>query len=126
MKRWMMALVLALGLLSVASADEPGTYKQVCRSDDPFVYCTQGCKETKAWKPAQPYASIAYRPQPGYCPLPMTGQCCFGNVCFKAWSQRDYNDYMQNRVTVCPRAHDDGDWVRENGQGAPEDEPVSH
>lgn len=54
MKRWMMALVLALGLLSVASADEPGTYKQVCRSDDPFVYCTQGCKETKAWKPAQP------------------------------------------------------------------------
>lgn len=126
MKRLMITLLLALGLQQSAFADKPAISQQVCRSDDPFVYCTQGCKETKAWKPAKPYASLAYKPQPGYCPLPMTGQCCFGNVCFTPWSQADYNDYMRNRVVVCPKAHSSGEWEAQDGQGAPEDEPVSH
>lgn len=124
----MFRLIVLLMLMSVAGVThaDNAIYKQVCRMDDPFVYCTQGCKETKAWKPRKPYAGVGYTPQPGYCPWPMTGKCCIGYVCFKPWSMADYNDYYQNRVAICPRAHDDGAWVRERGQGNPEDEPITH
>lgn len=124
----MFRLIVLLMLMAVAGVAHArdDIYKQVCRMDDPFVYCTQGCKETKAWKPSTPYASGNYRVQRGYCPYPNTGKCCFGYVCFKSWPVADFNDLFQNRMVVCPRAHQAGDWVPERGQGRPEDEPVSH
>lgn len=126
---WFATALLTVAGTVTASNDVTNS-PEVCRSDDPFVYCTQGCKETKAWKPAKApgagYASIAYKPEPGYCPLPMIGTCCFGNVCFEPWSQEDFNDYYQNRVRVCPSAHEDGEWESGDGQGEPEGEPFSH
>ncbi len=120
MKRFLSMVMLML-FSALAVADE-GIYKEVCRSDDPFVYCTQGCKETKAWKPSTPYASIAYRPSVGYCPYPTT-QCCDSYCVLRPWSQRDFNDYYQNRVYVCPAAHTDGKWI---GGGRPDKVPVIH
>lgn len=131
MKRWLWVLFL-LPVSFAAVADQPGLGEQdICRDRDPFVYCTQGCKETKAWKPASPYASVAYRPQLGYCPVPVvqTGSCPFDvkpYLIFLGWGQQDYDDYMQHRVVICPRAHTAGDWERYDGQGEPEDEPYSH
>ncbi|WP_242112616.1 hypothetical protein [Luteimonas aquatica] len=93
--------------------------------DDPFVYCTEGCKETKAWKPAPPYAGVGYIPQLGYCPFPTTS-CCDSYCILQPWSTDDFNDYFQNRVRICPRAHTDGSWVPRDGQGSAADTPYSH
>lgn len=108
-----------------SSANAQSFYQKVPRFDDQFVYCTQGAKDTKAWKPAKPYASAAYRPSIGYCPYPTTS-CCDSYCALRPWSQEDYNDYFQNRVVVCPQAKQDGRWDRSNGLGNPEDEPISH
>lgn len=126
MKRVWLGFLLLLWV-GVAYAGEAAFYKQVCRSDDPFVYCTQGCKETKAWKPlsvgGSGYANAGYKPKtPPYCPYP-TMSCCDSYCALRPWPQRDYNDYYQNRVTVCPAANKDGKWI---GSGRPESTPVSH
>lgn len=113
---------LALLLSSTASAQQ-SYYQPVPRDDDPFVYCTKGAKDTQAWKPAEPYASIAYRPEPGYCPYPTTS-CCDSYCALRPWSTEDYNDYFQNRVVVCPKAEQDGDW--DSSAGDPEKTPVDH
>ena len=121
-------LLLIVGVQQAAFATPP-FYQQVCRSDDPFLYCTKGCKETKAWKPRAPYTNpLAYTPQLGYCPVPVvqTGSCPFDvkpYLIFMGWGQRDYNDYTQNYVVVCPQAHQDGKW---EGQGRPENTPFNH
>lgn len=129
MKRWIVMAMLMLGIYAPVLADQPGIYNEVCRRDDPFVYCTQGCKETKAWKPlsvpGKGYANAGYKPQIGYCPYPTT-VCCDQYCVLRPWSQEEYQDYWEHRVVICPKAHEEGDWEPYNGQGAPEDEPESH
>ena len=118
------ALALLLGMQLAAWADEPGAYTRLaCRDNDPFVLCTQGCKNQHYnWKPLAPELGtwIAVR---GYCPWPQSkGTCCVGNVCFRLWTDTAVQAVGQY-MAICPRAHEEGRW---EGQGRPERTPHDH
>lgn len=123
-QRSALLLMLLLAVQQAAWADNPGVSTTLaCRYDDPFVFCTQGCKNRDYnWKPLSPIAGTWIAVQ-GYCPWPQSkGTCCVGNVCFMLWTDtavRAVSQYM----AICPRAHEEGDW---KGQGRPESTPFDH
>lgn len=55
MKRWI-GMFAVLLFTQAASAAGQSVYQELaCRSNDPFVFCTQGCKdEDKNWTPIDP------------------------------------------------------------------------
>lgn len=129
MKRWMLVAALVLGVQATAWADGDMYMPLVCRDDDPFVFCDQGCKNNNggnqdyAWAPVSPPVA-AWRPrvEEWWCPAPLTGSCCFGWVCFRPWSQTALTAWGQYLI-VCPAAHETGDW---EGSGRPESSPYDH
>ena len=126
MKR-LLGMALLLASVFVARADQPGqSIDLACRDNDPYVFCTQGCKDRdKNWIPLVPIAGT-WISVPGYCPWPQSeGACCVGQVCFALWT-RTAVEAVGQYMAICPRAHEQGDWESYNGQGAAEDEPYSH
>lgn len=123
MKRWLWIVALAMGVQFAAYADTPIYVKLECRDDDPFVFCTQGCKgNDKNWTPLSPIAGT-WMAVPGYCPWPQSqGACCIGNVCFTLWTQTAVKAVGQY-MAICPKAHEEGRW---EGQGRPESTPYDH
>ncbi|UYB52716.1 hypothetical protein OCJ37_01755 [Xanthomonas sp. AM6] len=123
MKRWIWILVAFFGLQ--ATAEAAGFYVPLaCRDDDPFVFCTQGCKDQdKNWIPTDP-VSGAWIAAPGYCPYPTTGTCCFGYVCFLPWTQTAVTAVGQY-MSVCPVARKEGNWKNTDGR-RPESVPYDH
>jgi hypothetical protein len=125
MKHWLRLaamLALYLGMQITALADK-GVYRDlVCRDNDPFVFCTQGCKgQDKNWTPIKPIAG-SWRAERGYCPYPTTGKCCFGYVCFRPWTQTAVAAVYQY-MDICPAAEQEGDWT---GSERPESVPYDH
>lgn len=123
MNRWLLAAASLLAVSTGAQADE-GKYQYIpCRMDDPFVFCTQGCRSmtepSSAWKPIKGTAG-EYTVTPGYCPE----YVYYAKGC-KDWQPMEVvalNQFKQ----VCKWPHEAGEWVPENGQGRPEDEPIKH
>ncbi|MGH8028135.1 MAG: hypothetical protein ACREO0_15565 [Pseudoxanthomonas sp.] len=122
MKRGIWILAIMLGVQFAAYADTPIYQKLECRDDDPFVFCTQGCKnQDKNWTPISPISGT-WIAVTGYCPYPTTGACCIGNVCFQPWTQTAVKAVYQY-MAICPKAHEQGQW---EGQGRPESTPYDH
>ena len=123
---WRLVVLLALlpGVLPSAFADEPGTsLRLACRDDDPFVLCTQGCRNRDYnWRPVAPVAGT-WIAVPGYCPWPQSqGACCVGNACFRLWTDTAVRAVAQY-MAICPRAHQQGRWL---GPGRPDKTPHDH
>jgi len=123
MKRWIWILVAFFGLQGVANA-VPVYEELSCRDDDPFVFCTQGCKgRDKNWIPVTPRAGV-WVAALGYCPWPTTtGPCCVGNVCFRTWTQKAV-DAVGEYMRICPIGGGKAsDW---KGRQRPEKVPKDH
>lgn len=123
MKTWIWMATLCLGMQATAQA-EPGVYQQLpCRDNDPFVFCTQGCKgQDKNWTPLDPI-SATWLPVQGYCPWPSTSDCWVGPYYVgKAWTQTAFEAWGKY-VSICPAAKQQGDW---KGPGRPESTPHEH
>lgn len=122
LKPWLCMAFICSAFQGSALA-EPGVYQQLaCRDNDPFVFCTQGCKnQDKNWTPIDPI-SATWVAVPGYCPYPTTGACCFGYVCFQSWTQTAVTALGQY-MSICPAAKRQGDW---KGSGRPESTPYDH
>ncbi|AAM38880.1 hypothetical protein GUF72_07820 [Xanthomonas citri pv. citri] len=123
MKRWI-GMFAVLLFTQAASAAGQSVYQELaCRSNDPFVFCTQGCKdEDKNWTPIDPISGT-WVAVPGYCPWPTsTGPCCVGNVCFNVWTQTAVTAVGQY-MSICPQAKKQGQW---KGKQRPEKVPFDH
>ncbi|QNH19478.1 hypothetical protein HEP73_00368 [Xanthomonas sp. GW] len=123
MKRWIWILVAFFGLQGVANA-VPVYEDLSCRKNDPFVFCTQGCKgKDKNWIPVTPSAGL-WVAAPTYCPWPTTtGPCCVGNVCFRTWTQTAV-DAVGEYMRICPDGGGKAsDW---KGRQRPEKVPEDH
>ncbi|WDS34652.1 hypothetical protein [Pseudoxanthomonas sp.] len=121
MKPWIWTILLLLGA-QTAYADTAISETLVCRDNDPFVLCTQGCKDDDYnWKPKNSMQGT-YTPVMPYCPWPSTGECCIGYVCFEPWTQTAFTAYFQY-ARICRKAHKEGKWV---GEGKPEETPYDH
>lgn len=129
MKRMFWMVLLAIGVSGSVLAENDITIKLECRDDDPYVFCTQGCKgQHKNWVPTNP-GTTAWMAVGNYCPWPSTGPCCIGNYCWTPWTQTAFTEWIKFMNICGVDRHHGGnasDWVPENGQGNPEDEPVSH
>jgi hypothetical protein len=122
LKPWIWTAALCLGFQAAALA-EPGVYQQlVCRDNDPFVFCTQGCKgQDKNWVPDDPIAAT-WHSVDGYCPWPSTN-CVIGPYRFGTdWTQTAVTAVFQY-ASICPAAKQQGDW---KGSGRPESTPYEH
>ena len=111
-------ILLACALFALEAAAQSGYYERLqYRSDDPFVFCTEGQGWKKApmqcWIPLPPYTGnytmMAYCAPPTYP---------YG----KQWTQDDWNSLRQY-LTVCPQAQTSGAW---EGNGQPASTPVDH
>jgi len=124
MKRWIWILVAFFGLHGTANAVGPYV-KFECRDNDPFVFCTQGCKGSdKNWIPLSP-SSGTWMAVPGYCPYPTTGACCIGYVCFLPWTQTAVTAVGQY-MAMCPIGGGKAsDWKNTDGR-RPESVPNDH
>ncbi|PPT75140.1 hypothetical protein [Xanthomonas arboricola] len=121
MKSWIWMLMLAMCFVGEAAAQKKGV-TLVCRSDDPFVFCTQGCKdEDKNWIPVDPI-SATWVAVPGYCLFPSPSPCCAGAVCLQAWTPTAITALAQYE-SICPEAKKQGKWT---GQKRPENVPFAH
>lgn len=129
MKKRIWILAILLGMQGVALADQPGKYARlVCRDDDPFVFCTQGCKgQDYNWKPVGDPTKGGWQPVNGYCPIPVIAlNCQVGPYRLgRDWTQTAYVAWFQY-MEVCKWPHEEGKWEARDGQGNPEDEPYSH
>ncbi|PPU30525.1 hypothetical protein [Xanthomonas sp. CFBP 7912] len=123
MKRWIGMFAVLLFSQAASAAGQSVYQELVCRSNDPFVFCTQGCKdEDKNWTPVDPISGT-WVAVPGYCPWPTsTGPCCVGNVCFNVWTQTAVTAVGQY-VSICPHAKKQGQW---KGKQRPEKVPFDH
>lgn len=130
MKKRIWILAIMLGVQFTALADTPIYQRLACRDDDPFVFCTQGCKgKDKNWIPMSP-ESGTWMPAPvpgtyGYCPIATTATCpanVYPYVIFLPWTQTGVEAVYQY-MAICPRAHDTGPW---EGPGRPESTPYDH
>lgn len=121
MKNRFWVVAFCLGIQITAQAE--GVYQHlVCRENDPFVFCTQGCKgKDKNWTPVDPIAGV-WIAVPEYCPYPTTGPCCFGAYCLRSWTQTAVVAVAQY-VAICPAAKQQGDWI---GSERPESTPFDH
>ncbi len=134
MKRWMWGVVAFLGVQMVVHAenDVSNDPPLVCRKDDPFVFCTQGCSKqydnVYAWE-LKNGRTKKINVEQDYCPWPTPVDFTSGNYYCRGWGMTGFTAWFQYD-RVCPDRHHHGgkasDWVRENGQGNPEDEPFSH
>jgi len=111
------ALVAAISAASFGLGAEGGFYSRLSyRSNDPFVFCTQGqdreVNPTPCWIPMPPYTG-AFMVMP-YC-LPV-------NPYGKEWSADDTQSF-QEYLRVCPAAGRSGRW---EGSGQPEMSPFKH
>ncbi|KTF40879.1 hypothetical protein OZ12_04525 [Xanthomonas translucens pv. translucens] len=122
MKRWIWILVAFLALLGSANA-APIYERLACRDDDPFVFCTQGCKSPdKNWIPTSPSTGM-WMATPGYCLYPTTGPCCVGTYCLMSWTQTAVNAVYQYE-RICPVGGGKAsDW---KGRQRPENVPKDH
>lgn len=111
------ALMVALSAASFGLGAEGGYYSPLSyRSNDPFVFCTQGqdrqINPAPCWIPLPPYTG-AFMTMP-YCqPVNPYGQ---------PWSADDTNSF-QEYMRVCPAAMRSGRW---EGSGRPESSPFRH
>ena len=123
------AMVAALALCCVPAVHAQSAYYETLRyrSDDVFVFCTQGRKENpRAWKPISPFTGgMAWIPLPPYCPVPSTGNCPVYPYTYRSWSQDDMASWQQYE-RVCPHGEQPGKWKAHNGQGKAENTPFSH
>jgi hypothetical protein len=109
MKGWIFIGAMLVSMQVAAQGYEFIKY----RSNDPFVFCTQGQGiPTQCWWPVYPYTG-AFMVNPG---------CRPPNPYGKQWTTDDWGSYYQY-LAVCPMAHTSGDWT---GQGAPEMSPFKH
>ncbi|MEJ1126650.1 hypothetical protein V9L20_03685 [Variovorax sp. CCNWLW225] len=120
--RWIWTAALCLGMQAAAQADQRVYQQLVCRDNDPFVFCTQGCKDQdKNWTPLDPIAG-SWNAVPGYCPWPST-YCVVGPLRFGSdWTQTAVTAVFQY-MSICPAAHRQGQW---KGSGRPESTPYEH
>lgn len=123
MTRWMS--LAFLGLLSFAAFAQSGYYEQLrWRSNDPFVFCRYGLRQTpRAWFPSgvPNYAYGPPMPTPGYCPYPLQ-VCPYPFTALRGWSVDEINAYY-TYLRVCPQARDSGRW---EGSGNGTTSPSSH
>ena len=106
MPRWALwSLVL---MNSQVVAQSSGYYDLLCyRSNDPFVFCTQGQNiPDKCWMPVAPYTG-------NYA---LTGACNPPNQYGRSWTAADH-DALNQYLSVCPKAMTSGSW---EGHGQPE------
>ncbi|MCE4361550.1 hypothetical protein ABQZ69_12860 [Xanthomonas sp. WHRI 8391] len=115
--------ILALFFIGQAEVQAKGTYQPlVCRDNDPFVFCTQGCKDNdKNWLPIDPISG-SWVAAPGYCLVPSLSPCCAGPVCLQAWTPTAIAALAQYQ-SICPDASKQGKWT---GQKRPENVPFNH
>lgn len=101
-------------LFLCTSVSAQGMYEQLrYRSNDPFVFCTEGQKTlTKCWWPMPPYTG-AYMRNPG---------CAPENEYGPEWTVADY-DSLDQYLSVCPAAISSGSW---KGSGSPASTPFQH
>lgn len=114
--------ILALFFAGQADVQAQSIYRKlVCRDNDPFVFCTQGCKGVdKNWAPLDPISGST-TPVLGYCVLPSPSVCCKGPYC-GAWTATAIEAYYQYKE-ICPKAMKQGKW---NGTKPPEAVPYVH
>lgn len=120
MKRWIWTLAACFGLQANATATAAPVYEElVCRDNDPFVFCTQGCKSPDHhWEPTDPISG-AWVPVPPYCPYPTTVSTKY----CKGWSQKAFTAFFQYQ-SICRQAKKEGDWTDKGRR--PESTPKEH
>ena len=111
-------ILMVFALFALEAAAQSGYYEQIqYRSDDPFVFCTQGQGWKKApmqcWIPLPPYTGN-YMMMP-YCAPP-------NYYSGMQWTQDDWSSWQQY-LTVCPQAQTSGAW---EGSGQPDATPGDH
>ncbi len=111
------ALMVALSAASFGLGAEGGYYSPLSyRSNDPFVFCTQGqdrqVNPTPCWIPMPPYTG-AFMVMPYCVPVNPYGM---------QWSADDTKSF-QEYLRVCPAALSSGRW---EGSGRPETSPFQH
>lgn len=110
MKKWIWMLALASCVASTAQAQG---VTLVCRMNDPFLFCSDGCASPDHhWAPIDPIRGT-WRPVPPYCPYPTTVSTKY----CKGWSQKAFTAYFQYQ-SVCRQAKQTGTWTGESGQSA--------
>ncbi|PKV11482.1 hypothetical protein CVO74_18190 [Xanthomonas prunicola] len=114
--------ILVLFFAGQAEIQAQSVYeKLVCRDNDPFVFCTQGCKGAdKNWIAIDPISGTT-APMLGYCVQPSLSVCCKGPYC-GPWTQTGIDAYYQYK-RICPKAMKRGSW---NGKRPPENVPHDH
>lgn len=117
MKQWIWILVAFLGLQGVAGAEE--AYENLsCRSNDPFVFCTQGCKPPdRHWRPVG--TGSGWAPIAPYCPYPTV----VGTKYCKGWSVIAYNAWWERQRICHVGGGKASDWT---GRQRPETVPGNH
>jgi len=117
MKQLLWILVAFLGMQGIASAQD--VYEDLsCRSNDPFVFCTQGCKSPdRHWKPVG--AGAGWMPVFPYCPYPtlVSTQYCTG------WSLTAYKAFFEYQRICLAGGGKASDWT---GSQRPEKVPEDH
>lgn len=131
MKRVLLGLLLVFGVQVVAYAANDMYMQLVCRSNDPYVFCTQGCKEPdRAWVPVNHAIGLwRARIEENYCPYPSVSPCYIYPTWYRGWGQTAVTALGQYLAVCTDTVHHGGrksDWVPRDGQGEPEDEPFSH
>lgn len=135
MKRWKLfvagtAILMASGAAMAQHKYvdlRPGVDSDHSRSNDPFVFCTQGVKNAKVWRVLNPNTpmlgtwAVGWINIPPYCPWPST----VGTQYCEGWPQQDVTAWGRY-VAICYDGGTKNDWKARNGQGNPEDTPSSH
>ena len=101
--------------IALATAITASAQELRYRSNDPFVFCRYGYKETVAqmcWVPIPPYTGAwAY-----------TGVCDPPNKYGRSWNNEDY-DAQNQYLSICPQAINSGEW---KGAGDGTENPFKH
>lgn len=106
-------LFLTIVIFSASVCAQDGYEQLRYRSNDPFVFCTDGQQTpTKCWWPMPPYTG-AYMRNPG---------CAPENEYGPEWAAADY-DSLHEYQKVCPEAITSGAW---KGSGSPASTPFQH
>jgi len=104
-----------LAWVGLAAALSASAQELQYRSNDPFVFCRYGYKQTVAqmcWIPIAPYTGA----------LALTGVCDPPNKYGRPWTNED-RDAKQQYLTICPQAVNSGNW---KGPGDGTETPVKH